>query len=116
MSAEDRLRAADPDAALQELQQLVRREPAVAKHRVFLFQLLAVNGQGERAKTQLHVLRDMDPLAIPMVQTYEQALRCEVLRQDVWRGARTPLVFGEPAEWIAAMDKIGHKSSVTSGS
>lgn len=103
MSAEDHLRAGNPDAALQELQQVVRREPANSKHRVFLFQLLAVNGQWERAKTQLNVLRDMDPLAIPMVQTYQQALRCEVLRAEVWKGTRTPLVFGQPAEWIAAM-------------
>lgn len=103
MTAEEQLSAGKPEAALQELQQVVRREPAVAKHRVFLFQLLAINGQWDRAKTQLNVLRDMDPLSIPMVQTYEQALRCEVLRSEVWQGARTPLVFGQPEEWIAGM-------------
>ncbi len=103
MSAEQHLRAGNLDAALQELQDLVRREPANPKHRVFLFQIYVVRGQWERAKTQLNVLRDLDGTTIPMVQTYEQALRCEVLRADVWKGVRSPLLFGEPANWIAAM-------------
>ncbi|MBL8736761.1 MAG: virulence protein SciE type [Planctomycetes bacterium] len=103
MTAEDRLRAGDVPAALHELQQLVRREPAVAKHRIFLFQLLAILGQWDRARTQLHVLKDMDATAIPMVKTYLEALRCEVLRAGVWRGEHTPLVFGQPEPWMAGM-------------
>lgn len=103
MTAEDRLRAGDVPAALHELQQLVRREPAVGKHRIFLFQLLAILGQWDRARTQLHVLKDMDATAIPMVKTYLEALRCEVLRAGVWRGERTPLVFGQPEPWMAGM-------------
>lgn len=103
MTAEDRLRAGDLPAALHELQQLVRGEPAVAKHRIFLFQLLAILGQWDRARTQLHVLKDMDATTIPMVKTYLEALRCEVLRAGVWRGERTPLVFGQPEPWMAGM-------------
>jgi type VI secretion system protein ImpE len=103
MSAEELLRAGNLDGAQQELQQRIRREPANASHRVFLFQLFAVTGQWDRAKTQLQVLRDLDPKTIPMVQAYSQALRCEVLRAEVWRGSRTPLVFGQPEEWIAGM-------------
>jgi type VI secretion system protein ImpE len=103
MSAEQLLREGNLTAALRELQDLVRREPAKAKHRVFLFQIYVVRGEWERAKTQLKVLRDLDGTTFPMVQTYEQALRCEVLRAEVWKGQRSPLVFGEPANWIAAM-------------
>lgn len=102
-SPEELLRDGDTAGALDALQQLIRGEPANARHRIFLFQLLAVLGQWERAKTQLQVLRDLDHGAIPMVQTYREALRCEVLREEVFTGKRSPLLFGEPAQWVAAM-------------
>ncbi|MFO1078557.1 MAG: type VI secretion system accessory protein TagJ [Planctomycetota bacterium] len=102
-AAERHVREGNLDAALKELQDLVRKEPAAAKHRVFLFQLLAVLGQWDRARTQLAVVRDLDARAIPMVQTYREALRCEVLRREVFAGKRSPLLFGEPAQWIAGV-------------
>jgi type VI secretion system protein ImpE len=37
------------------------------------------------------------------VQTYQEALRCEVLRGEVFAGKRTPLLFGKPAEWTALL-------------
>jgi type VI secretion system protein ImpE len=98
---EDLLRQGEPAAALDALQQLIRKEPQDAKHRVFLFQLLVTTGQWERAKTQLSVVRELDAATIPMAQTYSEALRCEVLRERVFSGQRSPLLFGEPAEWVA---------------
>ena len=103
MSAEQHLRAGNLDGALQELQDLVRKQPADPKHRIFLFQLFVVLGLWERAKTQLNVMRDLDPMTMPMVQTYREALRCEVLRAEVFAGKRSPLLFGEPEAWVAAM-------------
>ena len=38
-----------------------------------------------------------------MVQTYREALRCEVLRRDVFDGKRMPLVLGDPQDWLAWM-------------
>lgn len=101
MSAIQALRNADLARALQDLQNEVRRAPAEPKHRIFLFQLLAVLGQWDRALTQLNVARDMNADALMMAQTYQQLLSCEALRQDVFRGARTPLWFGEPEPWMA---------------
>ena len=63
------LKNADLARALAELQNEVRREPAQPKHRIFLFQLLSVLGQWDRALTQLNVVRDLDPGALEMVQT-----------------------------------------------
>ncbi|MFO1349473.1 MAG: hypothetical protein U1F68_01835 [Gammaproteobacteria bacterium] len=40
------------------MQEQVRKNPANAKYRVFLFQLLAVLGQWERALNQLNGRRD----------------------------------------------------------
>ncbi|MEE9491881.1 MAG: type VI secretion system accessory protein TagJ [Gammaproteobacteria bacterium] len=95
------LRDADVQGLLVQLQNLVRADPAKAEYRVFLFQLLSVNGEWGRALTQLEVAGDLDDGTLAMVQTYREALRCEVLRDEVFQGKRTPLVFGDPEEWIA---------------
>ena len=60
-------------------------------------------GQWERALTQLNVAGDMDASTLAMVQTYREALQCEVLREQVFAGNRAPLVFGAPQEWIALL-------------
>lgn len=103
MTAEECVRAGRLDEALGDLQGQVRSRPADSRLRVFLFQLLVVRGQWERALTQLKVAADLDPTAVPMLQTYQEALRCEVLRAEVFAGRRTPLLFGEPAEWMALL-------------
>jgi type VI secretion system protein ImpE len=86
---------------LADLQQQVRSQPGEARHRVFLFQLLAVLGQWDRALQQLTVAGELDPATLAMVQTYREALRCEVFRAGVFAGERTPLVLGDPPAWIA---------------
>ncbi|MEJ2387075.1 MAG: type VI secretion system accessory protein TagJ [Chromatiaceae bacterium] len=103
MSAEQLLMEGDLDAALRELQAQVRREPANAKYRIFLFQLLAVLGQWDRALSQLNVAGELDEGVLAMVQTYREALRCEVLRGDVFAGRRSPMVLGEPDNWLALL-------------
>jgi type VI secretion system protein ImpE len=103
MAASETLRDGNLDEALAELQQQVRASPADPKLRVFLFQLLAVQGSWDRALTQLNVAGEMDPAAQTMMQMYREAIRCELLRSDVFAGQRTPLIFGEPEPWIARM-------------
>ena len=103
MLAEDRLSAGDLEDSLRQLQEQVRRDPANAKYRVFLFQLLAVMGQWDRAMNQLNVAGDLDAGTLAMVQTYREALRCEVLRGEIFAGRRSPLVFGKPDEWVALL-------------
>jgi len=88
---------------LAELQKRVRSDPSNAKHRIFLFELLSVMGQWDRALTQLNVAGELDGGALAMVQMYREALRCEVLRGDVFAGRRSPVVFGEPESWVALL-------------
>lgn len=102
-SAEEALRAGDPRAALAKLTEAVRAKPADAKLRTFLAQLLSVLGQWERAHTQLNVVAEMDKLAIPMRETVGHAIRCELLRAEVFAGRRTPVVFGQPEAWVAQL-------------
>jgi type VI secretion system protein ImpE len=103
MTAEDKLKNCDLDGALADLQDAVRKDPADAKLRIFLFQLLSVLGQWKRALTQLAVAGDLDAKALPMVQTYREAIQCESLRAQAFAGKTTPLIFGEPEEWIALL-------------
>jgi type VI secretion system protein ImpE len=103
MSADQLLREGKLDEALAELQNQVRAKPADAKLRIFLFQLLAVQGNWERALTQLNVAGEMDASALAMVQTYREAIRCELLRAEIFAGKRSPLIFGQPDEWLALL-------------
>lgn len=101
MLAEQSLHQGSPQEALVQLQESVRKDPSNPKLRIFLFQLLAVLGQWERALTQLNVAGELDDANLAMVQTYREAISCEVLRKDIFAGQKTPLIFGDPAQWIA---------------
>jgi type VI secretion system protein ImpE len=103
MLAEQSLRNGNLDQALAELQDELRRHPSDAKKRVFLFQLLIVVGQWQRALTQLRVLAELDAGSLPMAHTYGEAIRCELLRAEVFSGRATPLVFGSPERWLALL-------------
>jgi len=102
-TAEQSLRDGDPAAALRLLQEQVKARPADARLRVFLFQLLAVLGQWERALNQLNVAATLDPGALAMAQMYREAIRCEVLRARVFAGKTAPMVFGQPEQWLALL-------------
>jgi type VI secretion system protein ImpE len=102
-AAEQSLKGGDPAAALAHLQEQVRAKPADARLRIFLFQLLCVTGQWDRALTQLGVASNLDPEALAMAQTYGDAVRCEGIRDQVFAGKKSPLIFGEPDQWLALL-------------
>jgi type VI secretion system protein ImpE len=103
VSAQEALRAGRLDEALTQLKQDVRRSPADARLRIFLFQLLCVSGEWDRALTQLSVAGELDAGALLMVETYREALRCEAYRSEVFAGKRTPVSLGEPDPWFACL-------------
>jgi type VI secretion system protein ImpE len=102
-SAQELLAAGDPQAALAQLQQQVRSKAADPKLRVFLFQLLSVLGQWQRALDQLRVCGELDPSTLAMVNTYRPALQCEAVRESVMSGHTLPHVFGPPKAWVALL-------------
>jgi type VI secretion system protein ImpE len=102
-AAEESVRAGRLAEALTSVQAQIKKQPADPKLRVFLFQLLAVMGQWERAATQLEVVGELDPATLEMVRTYGAVLACERLRASVFAGHTTPLLFGEPASWMALL-------------
>jgi type VI secretion system protein ImpE len=103
MDARQLLRSGDARAALEQVKHEVRRSPRDVGLRTFLFQLFCIFGEWDRALTQLTAAGELDPLAVPMMQTYRATIRCEILRARVFAGSRTPTVFGEPAEWMSLL-------------
>ena len=101
--AEQSLKGGDPVAALAHLQEQVRARPADAKLRIFLFQLLCVLGKWDRALNQLDVASGLDPEAIAMQKTYGDAVRCEAIRDEVFDGKKSPMIFGQPDQWLALL-------------
>ncbi len=60
MSAEQLLKVGDVTAAIASLKQQIRADAANPKYRVFLFQLLAVAGEWQKALDQLNVIGELD--------------------------------------------------------
>ena len=100
MTAEESIRSGDLDGALRSLQEAIKKNPADSKLRVFLFQLHCVNGNWDKALTQLSLLADISADTMMLAQIFRPVLQCEALREEVFAGKRSPLIFGEPQEWV----------------
>lgn len=94
---------ADPVEELKRLEGEIRTKPGDARLRTYLFQLLAIRGEWNRALAQLQVAAQLSPVALPMAQTYREAIRCEVYREEVFAGRRTPSLLGEPPSWTGLL-------------
>jgi type VI secretion system protein ImpE len=103
MAAIDALRRGDLTEAFEQLRKEVRSKPQDPALRVFLFQLFSIMGQWDRALAQLNVSGQLDPAVEMMVKAYTETLMCERLRAEIFAGKRTPLVLGEPEQWVAAL-------------
>lgn len=103
MTPDEILKSGDAEGALAALSERVRANPGDNRLRIFLFQLMCVMGQWDRAIRQLKICGEKDPKALPMAQTYREAIICEVYREKVFAGDKSPLVMGEPPEWLAQL-------------
>ena len=105
MTASEHIAAGQPDQALLGLQSEIRTRPEDPKLRVFLFQLHCVLGNWSKALTQLQVIAGIDPDTMMLAQIFHPVLNCEALRGGVFDGKLTPLIFGEPLEWVGLLVK-----------
>ena len=103
MTPEENIRAGNLDEAMLSLRDAIRKNPADGKLRIFLFQLLCVNGDWEKALTQLNLVGDISPDSKLLAQIFGPVIQCEALRAEVFAGKRSPLIFGEPQEWIGLL-------------
>lgn len=94
---------------LKALKDQIRQAPASAPLRVYYFQLLCVLGDWQKALEQLQLCAQLDPANAPMARAYREAIRCEVLRTEVFAGHKRPFLMGEPAQWLACLiDALAH--------
>jgi type VI secretion system protein ImpE len=103
MNAEHYIQNGQLKEALAALQEDVRSKPQDARLRVSLFQLDCVLGALDKALIQLQVLSNMNADTMLMAQIFQPIVACELLRREVFAGKRTPLIFGEPAEWVGLL-------------
>lgn len=102
-SAEEMLRAGHVADAMSALRESIRSDPSDPKKRLFLFQLNCVLGEWDKALNQLNVAAELDPGIQLMARVGRAAIQCEVFRQEVFAGKRSPLLLGEPGPWVGLM-------------
>ncbi len=103
MTAAELIRDARLNEALPALQAEIRQHPADPRLRVFLFQLECVLGRLDKALGQLQVVASLNADTMLLAQIFRPVIACEFLRREVFAGKRTPLIFGQPAEWIGLL-------------
>ncbi len=99
------LREGDLDGARAALVDIVRAKPGDDTARMFLFQLLCVTGEWDKARKQLQALAQVAENAQMLAATYNQAIDAELIRADVFAGkADMPVLVGMGG-WIEGVAK-----------
>ena len=90
------LRAGDLDGVRAALVEIVRAKPADEQARMFLFQLLCVTGEWDKARVQLLALAQLSPEAQMLSVAYNQVIDAERQRALIFKGAaEMPLLIGQ---------------------
>jgi type VI secretion system protein ImpE len=103
MTSVELIRGGRLTEALTTLQTEIRQQPADHRLRLFLFQLDCLLGRLDKALTQLQLVASLDAETMLLAQVFRQVIACELLRREVFAGKRTPLIFGQPLEWIGML-------------
>lgn len=98
------LQALLPTQSLRDIKQrateTVRKQPANARERWLLFQLLCLEGEWERALRQLQTWASLEPAGEARAQLHRGLIKSEMLRADVFAGTRTPGFIDEAPAWV----------------
>jgi type VI secretion system protein ImpE len=103
MTAEQYIKNGQINEALSALQKEVRDKPDDQRLRVFLFQINCVLGRLDKALNQLQVIASLNAETMLLAQIFRPVIACEMLRAEVFAGKRTPIIFGQPMEWIGLL-------------
>ena len=99
--AEACLRGGDVASAIVHLEKDIRSRPDDARLRIFLFQLLAVRGEWDRARDQLAIAAALDESMLSLAATYGDLLDAERARVDVFAGRCEPSMLSSPESWVS---------------
>jgi type VI secretion system protein ImpE len=103
MTSAELVQAGRLEEGLSALQTEIRNKPEDTRLRIFLFQLNCVLGRLDKALTQLQVIASLNAETMLLAQIFRPVIACEMLRREVFAGKRTPLIFGEPMEWMGSL-------------
>jgi len=98
------LRSGDLDGARGVLVEAARRNPGDVDTRMFLFQLLALAREWDKAQTQLSTLAQLSPEAQMLSVVYNQAIAAEREREAVFDGTLRAPIHGLSA-WAGGVSE-----------
>jgi type VI secretion system protein ImpE len=102
-TADELLRAGDLAGARAALVNTVKSQPSDEQARMFLFQLLALAGEWDKARTQLLSLAQLSPDAQMLAVAYGQAIDAEAVRAKVFAGEAKAEVLANAEGWAAGL-------------
>lgn len=97
---DDLLRSGDLDGARAALIETVKRAPSDASARMFLWQLMALGGEWDKATVQLRALAQTSPEAQMLATVYSQAMEAEKTRLAAYAGKGEFPVLVASSPWI----------------
>jgi type VI secretion system protein ImpE len=103
MNSAELVQAGRLEEGLSALQTEIRNKPEDQRLRIFLFQLNCLLGRLDKALTQLQVIANLNAETMLLAQIFRPVITCELLRREVFAGKRTPIIFGEPMEWLGLL-------------
>lgn len=109
--ADRRLQDGDLDGARAALIEVVRSRPADPQARMFLFQLLALAGEWDKARTHLNTLAQLSPEAQMLSVAYGQAIEAERQRAAIFAGQQSMTLLIDSAWAQGVADAITHFSA-----
>ena len=101
--SEDLLRSGDLAGVRASLVDDVKRAPGDRGARMFLWQVMAVQGDWDKAVTQLRALAALSPDAQMLATVYNQAITAEKQRAEAFAGQAPVPVLVASSPWIDAL-------------
>jgi type VI secretion system protein ImpE len=99
-TAKELLDAGELQAAIEELTNRVKADPADTKQRIFLFELLLFAGDWERAERQVDVIAHQSMEAGLGVQVYRDNIKAERDRSRLLSGGLRPHFITDPPAYV----------------
>ncbi|SDT88585.1 type VI secretion system accessory protein TagJ [Halopseudomonas salegens] len=97
---------------IEETVSTIRKEPAEVKHRVALAQLYMASRQWQQATAQLERAAQLAPACMPLAAAYNEAIRCEMLRNKVLAGESLPAMLDGAPAWVNTLASALHLLSL----
>jgi type VI secretion system protein ImpE len=111
MTAEELIKNGRLQEALPALQSEIRARPEDQRLRVFLFQIECALGRLDKALNQLQVISSLNAETMLLAQVFQRVIACELLRREVFAGKHTPIIFGQPMEWLGQLVQANELSA-----